>query len=259
MAIDDENDQLQNQLVGQDNQNALSEQNRSLSHNDASDLEAPDTIGNYDYSDSKAVKDDSEIDKDDSGINKTDSEINNTESEINKADSETMKSDAESDKADVESDYSNLGAKDHADGPRVPLIMDDHTESETENQSTSKNEVHSEHINDDTDNFDEVVVASSVSQNKTEIIKAKNQNKKKRKSKKENDIYSLSNLSTKEKVIFGFNVFFDVLKRFAIYILLIGLLMGALAGGIGLGYFANLVSKTPPPSKEEMAEQINRV
>src|SRR5699024_961616 len=107
MAIADENDQLQNQLVGQDNQNALSEQNRSLSHNDASDLEAPDTIGNYDYSDSKAVKDDSEIDKDDSGINKTDSEINNTESEINKADSETMKSDAESDKADVESDYSN--------------------------------------------------------------------------------------------------------------------------------------------------------
>ena len=252
MAKADENDQLQNQLAGQDNQNALSEQNRSLSHNDASDLEASGTIGNYDYSDSKAVKDDS-------GINKADSEIDKDDSGINKADSETMKSDAESDKADVESDYSNLGAKDHADGPTVPLIMDDHTENETENQSTSKNEVHSEHINDDTDNFDEVVVASSVSQNKTEIVKAKKHNKKKRKSKKESDIYSLSNLSTKEKVIFGFNVFFDVLKRFAIYILLIGLLMGALAGGIGLGYFANLVSKTPPPSKEEMAEQINRV
>ena len=147
MVKADENDQLQNQLAGQDNQNALSEQNRSLSHNDASDLEASGTIGNYDYSDSKAVKDDS-------GINK----------------------------ADVESDYSNLGAKDHADGPTVPLIIDDHTENETENQSTSKNEVHSEHINDDTDNFDEVVVASSVSQNKTEIIKAKKHNKKKRKS-----------------------------------------------------------------------------
>ncbi|MHA3225232.1 transglycosylase domain-containing protein [Globicatella sulfidifaciens] len=207
----------------------------------------------------KAVKDDSEIDKDDSGINKADSENDNTESEIDKSDSETMKADAESDKADVESDYSNSGAKDHADGPTVPLIMDDHTEKETENQSTSKKQVHSEHINDDTDNFDEVVVASSVTQNKAKKIKTNKHNKKKRKSKKENDIYSLSNLSTKEKVIFGFNVLFDVLKRFAIYILLIGLLMGALAGGIGLGYFANLVSKTPPPSKEEMAEQINRV
>ncbi|MGX7077152.1 transglycosylase domain-containing protein [Globicatella sanguinis] len=268
-----ENNGLQSQLDGQVERNNASEQNRSITHNDASDSKATAEIFTNDYSDSETVnaeseikKTDSEIDNTKSEIDKTDDETDNTESEIEKtdaesdnADAEIEETDAESDNADAKSDYSNSGAKVHADGPTVPLIMDNHTENETENQSTSKKEDHSQHINNDTDSLDEVVVASSVTQNKAKNIKGQKNNKKKRKRKKENDVYSLSNLSTKEKVIFGFNVFFDVLKRFAIYILLIGLLMGAFAGGIGLGYFANLVSKTPPPSKEEMAEQINRV
>lgn len=254
-----ENNGLQSQLDGQVERNNASEQNRSITHNDASDSKTTAEIFTNDYSDSETVNAESEIKKTDSEIDNTESEIDKNDDETDNTESEIEKTDAESDNADAKSDYSNSGAKVHADGPTVPLIMDDHTENETENQSTTKNEAHSQHINNDADNLEGVVVASSVSQNKTEIIKAKIHNKKKRKRKKENDVYSLSNLSTKEKVIFGFNVFFDVLKRFAIYILLIGLLMGALAGGIGLGYFANLVSKTPPPSKEEMAEQINRV
>ncbi|MGX7100377.1 transglycosylase domain-containing protein [Globicatella sanguinis] len=282
-----ENNGLQSQLDGQVERNNASEQNRSITHNDASDSKATTEIFTNDYSDSETVNAESEIKKTDSEIDNTESEIDNTESEIDKNDDETdnteseiektdtesdnadaeieetdaesVKAASETDNADAESDYSNSGAKVHADGPTVPLIMDNHTENETEDQSTSKKEDHSQHINNDTDNLDEVVVASSVTQNKAKNNKGQKNNKKKRKRKKENDVYSLSNLSTKEKVIFGFNVFFDVLKRFAIYILLIGLLMGALAGGIGLGYFANLVSKTPPPSKEEMAEQINRV
>ncbi|MGX7076392.1 transglycosylase domain-containing protein [Globicatella sanguinis] len=254
-----ENNGLQSQLDGQVERNNASEQNRSITHNDASDSKTTAEIFTNDYSDSETVNAESEIKKTDSEIDNTESEIDKNDDETDNTESEIEKTDAESDNADAKSDYSNSGAKVHADGPTVPLIMDNHTENETENQSTSKKEDHSQHINNDTDNLDEVVVASSVTQNKAKNNKGQKNNKKKRKRKKENDVYSLSNLSTKEKVIFGFNVFFDVLKRFAIYILLIGLLMGVLAGGIGLGYFANLVSKTPPPSKEEMAEQINRV
>ncbi|WP_446450451.1 transglycosylase domain-containing protein [Tuanshanicoccus lijuaniae] len=81
----------------------------------------------------------------------------------------------------------------------------------------------------------------------------------KRRNKKTDPDYSLDELDNKEKVIFGFNVFFNVLKRFVIYLLLLGMLFAAMAGGIGAGYFAYLVSQTEPPSREQMAEQINRV
>ncbi|MBK0347827.1 penicillin-binding protein [Aerococcaceae bacterium zg-ZJ1578] len=81
----------------------------------------------------------------------------------------------------------------------------------------------------------------------------------KSKPKKRHSEYSLDELDNKGKIIFGFNVFFNVLKRFVIYLLLIGILFGAMAGGIGAGYFAYLVSKTTPPTREQMAEQINRV
>lgn len=77
--------------------------------------------------------------------------------------------------------------------------------------------------------------------------------------KKDKPIYSLANYSLKEKILFGFNVAFNVFKRLFFYILLIGILLGAMAGGAGAGYFANLVSKTPPPSREEMAAQVNRL
>lgn len=72
-------------------------------------------------------------------------------------------------------------------------------------------------------------------------------------------IYSLQEIDTKEKMVFGVNVFFNVLKRFVIYIILLGILSAGLFGGIGLGYFAYLVSQTEPPSRQEMLEQITRV
>lgn len=83
--------------------------------------------------------------------------------------------------------------------------------------------------------------------------------KKNAKTKKESTIYSLDTLKGKSKFIFWFNVFFNVIKRFAIYLILIGILLGGMAGGIGAGYFAYLVSQTPPPTREEMAEKINRI
>lgn len=82
----------------------------------------------------------------------------------------------------------------------------------------------------------------------------------KRKDKKiKKEIYSLASLSTKERIFFGINIAFNVIKRIGLYIILIGILGGAMAGGVGFGYFANLVSKTPPPSSEEMATAINRL
>lgn len=73
------------------------------------------------------------------------------------------------------------------------------------------------------------------------------------------EIYSLASLSTKERIFFALNIAFNVIKRIGLYIILIGILIGAMGGGIGFGYFANLVSKTPPPSSEEMATAINRL
>ncbi len=82
----------------------------------------------------------------------------------------------------------------------------------------------------------------------------------KRKDKKtKKEIYSLATFSTKEKVFFGLNITFNVIKRIGLYIILIGILGGAMAAGTGFGYFANLVSKTPPPTQEEMSTAINRL
>lgn len=84
------------------------------------------------------------------------------------------------------------------------------------------------------------------------IYKRKDKNTKK-------EMYSLAALTTKEKIFFALNITFNVVKRISLYIVLIGILVGAMAGGVGFGYFANLVSKTPPPSQEEMASAINRL
>lgn len=72
-------------------------------------------------------------------------------------------------------------------------------------------------------------------------------------------IYSLENYSLKEKVLFGINVAFNVFKRMFFYIVLIAILFGAMAAGAGAGFFANLVSKTPPPTHDEMLTQVNRL
>lgn len=73
------------------------------------------------------------------------------------------------------------------------------------------------------------------------------------------EIYSLDGLSKRERVFFGINIAFNVIKRIGLYVILLGILGGALAGGAGFGYFANLVSKTPPPTADEMAAAINRL
>lgn len=77
--------------------------------------------------------------------------------------------------------------------------------------------------------------------------------------KKKQLIYSLEGYTLKEKILFGFNVAFNVFKRIFFYIILIGILFGAMAAGAGAGFFANLVSKTPPPTHEEMMAQVNRL
>lgn len=71
------------------------------------------------------------------------------------------------------------------------------------------------------------------------------------------DIYSLSNLSNKEKAIFSFNVTINVIRRLLLYFVVGILMIIALGGGISLGYFANLVSESEPPTQEEMMQQIN--
>lgn len=82
-------------------------------------------------------------------------------------------------------------------------------------------------------------------------------NRKKRKIKK-SEAYSLKGLTIKDKAFFGFNVTFNVVKKLIIYAVLIIVLIGVLVGGAGVGYFANLVGQTEPPTEQEMAEQINR-
>lgn len=91
------------------------------------------------------------------------------------------------------------------------------------------------------------------------LVKSKKHTNKRQKKSEKAAAYSLSELNLKQKIIFAFNVFFNVIKRFAIYILLIGILFAGLAGGAGIGYFAYLVGQTPPPTKQEMTEQLYRV
>ena len=67
----------------------------------------------------------------------------------------------------------------------------------------------------------------------------------------------LSDLTGFARVAFFFNVLINVLRRFALYGLMISVLLGALAGGIGAGYFAHLVANTQPPSQQEMFTKIN--
>lgn len=84
------------------------------------------------------------------------------------------------------------------------------------------------------------------------VYKRKNKETKK-------EIFSLESFSKKEKAFFGLNITFNVLKRLVLYLILLGVLGGAMAAGAGFGYFANLVSKTEPPSQEDMASAINRL
>lgn len=71
--------------------------------------------------------------------------------------------------------------------------------------------------------------------------------------------YSLSQYTAKEKSQMILNIILGVLGKLLLIALIILLLGGALVGGIGIGYFANLVADTPPPSREEMAAKINHL
>lgn len=74
-----------------------------------------------------------------------------------------------------------------------------------------------------------------------------------------NEELSLKTLSTKEKTLFGINVTFNVIKKLLIYIIIIVILLGVLVTGTGVGFFANLVANTPPPTEQQMREQINQL
>ncbi|SIO02774.1 penicillin-binding protein [Carnobacterium alterfunditum] len=64
---------------------------------------------------------------------------------------------------------------------------------------------------------------------------------------------------TLSKFLFGFNVGYSVIKNLFIMIVIIGLIGGALVGGIGLGFFASLVSGEKIPTYEEMKTDIENV
>ena len=67
------------------------------------------------------------------------------------------------------------------------------------------------------------------------------------------------NKSPKEKILFSFNVIYNVCRS----LFVIGIVLLAAAGflglGIGAGYFASLVSDVKVPNKEELSQKINDV
>ncbi len=73
------------------------------------------------------------------------------------------------------------------------------------------------------------------------------------------DAFAKSDQTAKDKLLFAFNVTFDVLKSLVYFIVVVFLFLGALGGGIGIGYFAYLVSDTPVPDKQELQNKINDV
>ena len=93
--------------------------------------------------------------------------------------------------------------------------------------------------------------ASQDSERKRRKTKAKGKAKAK--------VIDLSNYTAREKIFLGLNVAVNVVRRIALYIVLIGLLLGSLAAGAGAGYFAHLVSDTKVPNREEMAAKINKL
>ena len=88
---------------------------------------------------------------------------------------------------------------------------------------------------------------------------ARKRRKTKAKGKAKAKVIDLSNYTAREKIFLGLNVAVNVVRRIALYIVLIGLLLGSLAAGAGAGYFAHLVSDTKVPNREEMAAKINKL
>ncbi|MDT2011395.1 transglycosylase domain-containing protein [Carnobacterium divergens] len=63
----------------------------------------------------------------------------------------------------------------------------------------------------------------------------------------------------KKKMIFQFNVGYGVIKNLFLSFIILVLFGGALFAGVGLGYFAYLVSNEKPPTYEEMQSDISNL
>ncbi|OJG71646.1 penicillin-binding protein [Enterococcus phoeniculicola] len=63
----------------------------------------------------------------------------------------------------------------------------------------------------------------------------------------------------KNKVLFGFNIFLRVLQSLLIVGVVLLILGGSLALGIGTGYFAYLVEDTPIPTKDELKRDLGDI
>ncbi|WEG74045.1 transglycosylase domain-containing protein [Vagococcus intermedius] len=61
------------------------------------------------------------------------------------------------------------------------------------------------------------------------------------------------------KGIFAFNTSFSVIKSLFYFFIVVLMLLGSLGVGMGLGYFAFLVSDTPVPNKAELSDKIHDV
>lgn len=62
---------------------------------------------------------------------------------------------------------------------------------------------------------------------------------------------------SKQKFVFGFNVTYRVIRSVILFLLVAFILIGSFGAGIGMGYFAFLVSESPIPDKNELADAIN--
>lgn len=70
---------------------------------------------------------------------------------------------------------------------------------------------------------------------------------------------SHKNLLTRSKVSLILNVIVRVFQSLFVFAVVVFLLGGALASGIGVGYFAFLVGDTQPPTKEELQKEISDI
>ncbi|QIL46734.1 penicillin-binding protein [Vagococcus coleopterorum] len=64
---------------------------------------------------------------------------------------------------------------------------------------------------------------------------------------------------SKESAVSGFNIFLGVMKSLAKAAIITIFLLGTLGLGVGMGYFANLVSDTKVPDKKTLQNKINDV
>ncbi|MDO4432799.1 MAG: transglycosylase domain-containing protein [Aerococcaceae bacterium] len=117
-----------------------------------------------------------------------------------------------------------------------------------------------ERSNDDITPLDTLNTATDTAIAATSVAATTKKSKtKRRRSQNSDNPYSLKEYTPIEKFRFTLNVLLNVLRKLVVYIVLASLLFGALGAGTGIGYFAHLVSQTPPPTKDEMAAKLNQL